>query len=73
MIKIDKEQKLVDGAGLPSVMKKQTLIELFGQPITSTAETMEYNTFEYKQGLGYILTFTIQNDSVSKIQVYLEK
>lgn len=64
---------LLASSKLKTGMKKQAVIELLGQPVESTAETIEYNTFEYTQGYGYILTFTIENNTVSKIKIYFEK
>ncbi len=64
---------LLDSSKLKIGMEKQAVIELLGEPVESTAETIEYNTFEYTQGYGYVLTFTIENNTVSKIKIYFEK
>ena len=54
---------------------KQSVIDLLGQPIKNAADALEYNTFEFTReyGYGYVLTFTIENNYVSKIKVYYEK
>ena len=50
-------------------MKKQSVIDLWGQPVEITSDTLEYNTYEYTKGDGYIVTFIIKNNTVSKIEI----
>ena len=64
---------LLSSSKLKIGMTKQSVIDLLGQPIKNTADALEYDTFEYTQGYGYVLTFTIENNYVSKIKVYFEK
>ncbi len=64
---------LISSSKLKIGMNKQSVIELLGQPVKSSANTIEYNTFEYTQGYGYELSFTIENNCVSKIKIYFEK
>lgn len=64
---------LLSSSKLKIGMTKQSVIDLLGQPAESSSDTIEYNTYEYTQGYGYELSFTIDNNSVSKIKIYFEK
>ena len=64
---------LLSSSKLKIGMTKQSVIDLLGQPVESTADDIEYNTFEYTKGYGYELTFSIEKNCVSKIRIYFEK
>ena len=64
---------LLSSSKLKIGMNKQSVIEILGEPVKTTSDTIEYDTFELKESYGYVLTFTIENNSVSKIRIYFEK